>query len=178
MAAAIIATVAIAAGFVLIRGGGPVLAPFGIGLAIFVMVGALTDIAERTMILRVPLAATLRRAAGMPRSTWGTAFAHFGLGVSLLGIVVVTAWGTERIAALKPGQTIDIAHYRLSFEGMSSRTGPNYRELVGRFTVRRASGEVIGTMEPSKRTFPARSMATTEAGADDARCEPTLSLAR
>src|SRR5262249_4585510 len=83
MAAAVIAAVAIAAGFALIRGGGPVLAPFGIGLAIFVMVGALTDIAERTMILRIPLAATLRRAAGMPRSTWGTALAHFGLGVTL-----------------------------------------------------------------------------------------------
>ena len=30
-------------------------------------------------------------------------------------------------------------------------------------TVRRASGELIGAMEPSRRTFPARSMATTEA---------------
>ena len=29
-------------------------APFGVGLAIFVMAGALTDLAERTMILRVP----------------------------------------------------------------------------------------------------------------------------
>jgi hypothetical protein len=29
--------------------------------------------------------------------------------------------------------------------------------------VRRASGELIGTMEPTRRTFPARNMATTEA---------------
>ena len=35
--------------------------------------------------------------------------------------------------------------------------------MVGRFTVRRPSGDVIGMMEPSKRTFPARSMSTTEA---------------
>jgi cytochrome c-type biogenesis protein CcmF len=162
LAAAMIAAVAIAAGFALTRGG-PVLAPFGIGLAVFVMAGALTDVAERTMVLRIPFYAALRRAAGLPRSIWGTAFAHFGLGVTLMGIVVATAFGAERIVALKPGQNTEIAHFRLKFEGLVSRPGPNYRSLVGRFTVRRPSGEVIGVMEPSKRTFPARNMATTEA---------------
>jgi cytochrome c-type biogenesis protein CcmF len=161
-AAAFVAAVAIAATFA-VQHGGPVLAPFGVGLALFVMVGALIDLAERTMILRVPLNAALRRAAGLPRSAWGSAIAHFGIGVTLLGIVVVTAWGAERIAALKLGDTIDIAHYRLTFDGLFNRPGPNYREVVGRFTVRRTNGDVLGTMEPSRRTFPARNMATTEA---------------
>src|SRR5208282_2579438 len=97
LTAAMLAAVAIAAGFAL-EHGGPVLAPFGVGIAVFVMAGAVTDIAERTMILRVPMRAALRRAAGLPRSAWGTAFAHFGIGVTLLGIVAVTAWGSERIA--------------------------------------------------------------------------------
>jgi cytochrome c-type biogenesis protein CcmF len=162
LAAALLAAVAIAAGFAL-QHGGPVLAPFGVGLAIFVMGGALLDIAERTMVLRVSFGAALRRAAGLPCSAWGSAFAHFGIGVTLLGIVVVTAWGNERIAALKPGETIDIAHYRLTFEGLFNRPGPNYRDVVGHFTVRRTSGDFIGAMEPSRRTFPARNMATTEA---------------
>jgi len=48
------------------------------------------------------------------------------------------------------------------FEGTVTRTGPNYRDLVAKFTVRRA-GEVLGVMEPSKRTFPSRAMSTTEA---------------
>jgi cytochrome c-type biogenesis protein CcmF len=162
LAAAIIAALAIAAGFAL-QHGGPVLAPFGVGIAIFVMAGAITDLAERTMILRIPFGAAARRAAGLPRSAWGSAFAHFGIGVTLLGIVAVTAWGSERIAALKPGETIDVAHYRLTFDGLFNRAGPNYRDLVGHFTVRRTSGDLIGTMEPSRRTFPARNMATTEA---------------
>ena len=161
-AAAFIAAVAIAVAFAL-QHGGPVLAPFGVGLALFVMAGALIDLAERTMILRMPLGAALRRAAGLPRSAWGTAFAHFGIGVTLLGIVVVTAWGSERIAALKIGESVDIAHYRLTFDGMFNRSGPNYRDVVGRFTVRRTNGDVLGIMEPSRRTFPARNMATTEA---------------
>jgi cytochrome c-type biogenesis protein CcmF len=162
LAAAFIAAVAIAATFALAHGG-PVLAPFGVGLALFVMAGAVIDLAERTMILRVPLGAALRRAIGLPRSAWGTAVAHFGIGVTLLGIVVVTAWGAERIAALRPGESVDIAHYRLSFDGIFTRTGPNYRELVAHFTVRRTSGDLLGSMEPSRRTFPARGMATTEA---------------
>ncbi len=162
-AAAAFAAVAMAAALALQHGGGPVLAPFGVGLAVFVMAGALVDLAERTLFLRIPLGAALRRAAGLPRSAWGTAFAHFGIGVTLFGIVAVTAWGGERIAALKPGETIDVAHYRLTFDGLLNRAGSNYRDLVGHFTVRRASGDSLGAMEPSRRTFPARSMATTEA---------------
>jgi cytochrome c-type biogenesis protein CcmF len=162
LAAAVLAAVAVAAAFA-IEHGGPVLAPFGVGIAVFVMAGAVTDIAERTMILRLPMRATLMRAVGLPRSVWGTAFAHFGIGMSLLGIVAVTAWGSERIVAVKPGETVDISHYRLTFDGVFNRPGPNYRDVVGHFTVRRMSGDVIGAMEPSRRTFPARNMATTEA---------------
>src|ERR1700719_1719772 len=162
LAAAVLAAVAVTAAFA-IEHGGPVLAPFGVGIAVFVMAGAVTDIAERTMILRLPMRATLMRAIGLPRSVWGTAFAHFGIGMSLLGIVAVTAWGSERIAAVKPGETVDISHYRLTFDGVFNRPGPNYRDVVRHFTVRRMSGDVIGAMEPSRRTFPARNMATTEA---------------
>ena len=162
LAAATLAALAIAAGFAL-QHGGPVMAPFGLGLAIFIMAGALVDVAERTMILRLPIGTALRRAAGLPRSAWGTVLAHFGIGVTLFGIVSVTAWGSERIAALRSGESIDVAHYRLTLERLFDRAGPNYRERVGRFVVRRTSGEWLGIMEPSRRSFPARNMATTEA---------------
>jgi cytochrome c-type biogenesis protein CcmF len=162
LAAAMLAALAIAAGFAL-QHGGPVMAPFGIGLAIFIMAGALVDVAERTMILRLPIGTALRRAAGLPRSAWGTVLAHFGIGVTLFGIVSVTAWGSERIAALRSGESIDVAHYRLTFERLFDRAGPNYHERVARFVVRRTSGEWLGIMEPSRRSFPARNMATTEA---------------
>ena len=162
LTAGLLGAVAIAAAFAL-EHGGPVLAPFGVGIAVFVMAGAVTDIAERTLILRLPFRAALRRALGLPRSAWGTALGHFGIGATLLGIVAVTAWGSERIAEIKPGASLDIAHYRLTFDGLFSRAGPNYHDVVGRFTVRRIGGELIGTMEPSRRTFPARNEATTEA---------------
>ena len=162
LAAAILAAVAMAAA-VALEQGGPVLAPFGAGIAVFVMAGAVTDIVERTMFLRVPFRATLRRAIGLPRSAWGTALAHFGLGATLLGIVAVTAWGSERIAEMKVGDSLEIAHYRVNFAGLFNRQGPNYHEMVGRFVVRRMNGDLIGVMEPSRRSFPSRNMTTTEA---------------
>jgi cytochrome c-type biogenesis protein CcmF len=161
MAALAVAIVAMAAAFA-VAGGGPVLAPFVVGLAFFVMAGALTDVAERTGLFRVPFAAALGRAAGLPRSAWGTAIAHFGVGVSLLGIVGETQWGAERIAALKPGEVISVRHYDFTLDGLSQRRGPNYQERVAHFTVRR-NGEVIGTMEPATRAFPVRQMNKSEA---------------
>jgi cytochrome c-type biogenesis protein CcmF len=142
---------------------GPVLAPFGAGIAVFVMAGAIVDIVERTQFLRAPLRVAARRALGLPRSTWGTAFAHLGLGTTLLGVVAVTAWGSDRIAEMKVGDTLQIEHYQLTFGGSFNREGPNYRDVVGRFVVSRMNGDVIGVMEPSRRSFPARNMTTTQA---------------
>jgi cytochrome c-type biogenesis protein CcmF len=152
--------IAIAVTFVLM-GMSSVLAPFGIGLALFVMAGALTDLAERTGLFRLPLATVRMRAAGLPRSTWGTAVAHFGIAMTLFGIVCQT-WASERIVALKATQTVAIAGYDLTFDGMVQHTGPNFRELAAKFTVR-SGGVPIGIMEPSKRSFASRGSSTTEA---------------
>jgi cytochrome c-type biogenesis protein CcmF len=161
MAAFGAALVAVAATY-MAQGAHSVLAPFGIGLALFVMVGALIDLVERTGLFRMRLTTVRGRAAGLPRSAWGTAVAHFGMGLTLLGIVCVSAWASERIVALKPSQHVSLAGYDLTFDGLAQRNGPNFRELVAHFTVRRG-GVVLGAMEPAKRTFTSRSMSTTEA---------------
>jgi len=156
-----IGIVVVAVTFIM-EGGKSVLAPFGLGLAVFVMIGALIDLVERAGIFRVPFSAARQRAAGLPRSVWGTALAHCGIAVTLFGIVSVGSWATERIIALKPTQTISLSGYELSFDGLVQRSGPNYREAAAKFTVRDA-GVPIGIMEPSKRSFAARATTTTEA---------------
>jgi len=155
----VVALIGLAATFVL--EGKPLLAPFGVGLALFVIAGAVTDIVERVGLLRTPLATVARRAAGLPRSAWGSAFAHLGLGITLLGIVGETQWGAERIVSLNPGDKVAIRNYDVTFDRTISRTGPNYSELAASFTVRR-HGEIVGIMEPSKRNFASRNTSTTE----------------
>lgn len=142
--------------------GGAVLAPLAIALAVFVVAGALTDLAERIGLFHVPLATAARRARGLPRSIWGTAFAHAGLGIALIGIVCETTWNSEYIGTMKPDDTVNVAGYALKLDGLVPRQGPNYHELVASFTVS-LDGERLSVMTPSKRSFTTRGMSTTEA---------------
>jgi cytochrome c-type biogenesis protein CcmF len=158
-AAFVLALIALAAAFVL--EGRPLMAPLGVGLAVFVITGAATDLAERIGLLRSPLSVVLRRAGGLPRSAWGTGLAHLGLGLTLLGIVGETQWGQERIQAVSPGDKVQIRNYDVTFDRTFDRSEANYSEKVAVFTVRRR-GDVIGVLEPSKRTFAARGTTTTE----------------
>ena len=145
-----------------IEGRTSVLAPFGVGLAFFVMTGAVIDLVERTGLFRLPLAAVASRALGLPRSAWGTAVAHFGIALTLLGIIGAAAWGTEKIVAVKPGETLSLSGYELAFNGLKREPGPNYTAVAADFTVREG-GSVIGVMQPSKRSFSAREQTTNEA---------------
>ena len=161
MTAFAVGLAAVAAAFA-IKGGVSVLAPFGVGLAFYVMAGAVVDTVERTGLMRMPMATVRMRAAGLPRSTWGTSVAHFGIAMSMLGIISAGTWGSERIVALKPAQTVSLSGYELSFDGIVERTGPNYTAQVAKFTVREG-GVPLGVMEPSKRNFSARATSTNEA---------------
>jgi cytochrome c-type biogenesis protein CcmF len=138
------------------------LAPFGIGLALFVMGGAVSDIVERTGVLRLPFGTSRARASGLPRSVWGTMVAHFGIGLTLLGIVCETHWASERIVSVAPNEVVTIRRYEITFDGLIPREGPNYHEQAAKLTVRR-NGQVIGVLTPSKRNFSARGTTTTEA---------------
>ena len=140
--------------------GGSTFAPIAIGLALFVIVGAVIDIAERIGLFRLPLGLALRRARGLPRSAWGTMFAHAGVGIALIGIVCETSWNSENIRTMKPGDVTSIAGYGLKLENLTPHQGSNYREMAANFSVL-VDGRVVATMSPSKRNFTTRSGAST-----------------
>ena len=156
---ALIATVAILAW----RQQGPWLAPFGIGIGIWLIAGALSEIAFRVKLFDGSWADSARRLGNLPRAAFGTMLAHSGLGLVVIGIVATTAWRSESILALKPKESTDIAGYHLTFEGVAPREGSNYRERVGLFKVTR-DGREVTKLEPSKREFTVEKSATTEAG--------------
>jgi cytochrome c-type biogenesis protein CcmF len=142
--------------------GGSTLAPLAIGLALFVIVGAVVDIAERIGLFRMPFNIAIRRARGLPRSAWGTMFAHAGVGVALIGIVCETSWNSENIRTMRAGDVTNIAGYALKLDSLTPYQGPNYREMAAKFSVL-VGGREIATMTPSKRNFTTRGATTTEA---------------
>lgn len=154
---AVLATVLVA-GFVQ---GGPTLAALGVGLALFAIVGAFAEVMERTKLFRAPLAESLRRAKGLPSSSWGGAFAHAGMGVTLLGVVAATAWSSEVVLAMRPGEQIDFAGRQIAFQGVEQRPGPNYRTTAAELVVREGGVEVA-RLEPARRLYTARKMDLTE----------------
>jgi cytochrome c-type biogenesis protein CcmF len=132
-------------------------------IGLFAVAGALVEFAERIALFREPLAHSLARARGLPRSAFGSALAHAGIGIALLGVVAETGWSEERIVVLKAGDRVSIGRFDLTFTGLSERAGPNWRDTVGRFEVRRG-GAAVASLEPAKRLYVARGQPTTEAG--------------
>ena len=141
---------------------GSALAPLAIALAVFVIAGTVSDLVERIGLFRTPFATALRRARGLPRSNWGTAFAHAGVGIALIGIVCETTWNSEYIGTMRPNDVAKLAGYELKLDGITQRQGPNYREMVAQFAVS-LDGAPLSTMTPSKRNFTSRQASTTEA---------------
>jgi cytochrome c-type biogenesis protein CcmF len=142
--------------------GGPVLAALGIGLGFFVVLGAGVDILERSRPKGTAWSVALRRAAGLPRSAWGTSLAHAGVGIVVIGIAA-SAWSAERLVVLKPGETTTVGPYTLRLDGLFPRANDNYREDVARFSITRF-GSPVGLVEPSRRLYTTRETTTTEAG--------------
>ena len=161
-------SLALAAGFLvfvaliaLVRGG-PALAPIGAGLAIFVIVGSLSEVAARVWRKGASLSVAFSRARGLPLSFWGGAFAHMGAGVALLGLAA-TGFGAETIATMRVGVPLTVGPYEAVIDSVGERAVANYDEVVATMTIR-SHGQTVAVIEPARRQFPARQMATTQAG--------------
>jgi cytochrome c-type biogenesis protein CcmF len=125
----------------------------GIALAVWTMLGVLADLFDRAGFIRLGWRAACGRLAHLPRGSWGSALAHFGVGVLIAGITVSTAWRSERLVTVRPGDTVRVAGLSLRFIGVTEGEVANYR-------VQRAEIRVAGphggraTMYPSRRLFP------------------------
>ncbi|RNJ46334.1 heme lyase NrfEFG subunit NrfE [Mesorhizobium erdmanii] len=144
--------------------GASVFAALGIGLAVWLVAGALTDLAVKSGAGSVAPAVMLRRFAGLPRSVFGTALAHLGLGLTLLGIVATLSFGTEKILTMRAGETVELSGHTLRFVGLYPAQGPNYSEDRGRFELIGVGGSPVGEMSSAKRFYPVRQTTTTESG--------------
>src|SRR5262249_50368416 len=123
---------------------------------------ALVEFAERIRLFRAPLQDSLQRAAGLPRAAWGMTIAHFGVGLFIAGVTASSAWQTEVVQLVRPGETINVAGYAFTFKGAVQEQRPNAPARRGPFEVTR-NGQPVATLSPAKRFYPVQRMTTTEA---------------
>ena len=139
-----------------------ILPAIALGIAAWLTFGTCLDLYEKIGFSRLSSDKILSRLRSLPRSTWGTAVAHFSLGVIVAGVTVSSVWQVEKIQVMKPGETVEIAGYRVIFNGVERVAGPNYTSQRGSFAVFKKT-EKIADLSPEKRNYPAENSSTTEA---------------
>ncbi len=155
------AVLALAAFFVaLLLTGQSVLPAVGFAFAIWVIGAAKADIFDRIGLFRTSLGNSWARAKGLPRAAWGAAIAHAGVGIVAAGIAGM-GLAQEKLIAMAPGETTEMAGYTWRLDGVRDHTGPNYTARRATITVLRG-GVVVHVMEPSRRWFPVGRQHTTE----------------
>ena len=126
----------------------------GIGLALWLLLATLTELADRTRFLRVPLAESVKRALSLPRSAWGMTLAHAGLAVVIAGMTGSAAWKSEAVQNQRVGETVNVAGIAFTLDRVERIQGPNYTADRATFTVVK-DGKVLTQMSPEKRQFMA-----------------------
>ncbi len=157
--AAAAAAIAVVLAVLLLVRPAEVLAALGLGLAAWIGVGCLAEWADRVQLLRGFGRDTLARARRLPRSAYGMTLAHLGVAVTIAGIAA-SAWESERIELVHPGESVSIAGYDLRLDNVERIQGPNYTADRGTVTVTRR-GSPVAVMHPEKRFFTVQQMATT-----------------
>lgn len=136
------------------------LGPIGLGLAVWLISGAVQDIASKLGRKR-----DLSRLLRLPRADWGRLLAHGGLGITIAGIAGLTAWTVEDIRVVQVGETFDVSGYTLSLDDVQRKQGPNYITTMADITLFKGA-QKLTTLHPEKRNYPVAQMPTTEAGID------------
>lgn len=158
--AALIAVLACLAAAALVSPG-RALAAAGAALGVWLIAGALVELAERAQVGRVAPGAALRRLGRLPRGAWGMTLAHLGMGVFVLGGCIEIAGKSDDARTLTIGQTLPIGAYVLRLDEVQTIDGPNYAAERAHMTATR-DGKVICSPRPERRTFVADGQITVE----------------
>lgn len=117
-------------------------------LALVVLLASLAD------VLR-----WLRLKGRIPRGQLGMNLAHAGIGVTVLGIALVTGAAVQLEKPMKPGDMLRLGDHVITLESVERRPGPNYEATVAKLVL---DGETV--IESEKRYYPVRGEVMTDAG--------------
>jgi len=125
----------------------------GMGLAIWIVGASVLQIIARA------------RSSLPPRAFWGMHLAHMGVAVTVVGIVMVTQYESERDVRMAPGDTVKTGEYQIRFLGVEGISGPNYNAARGNLELIK-DGVLVMSLHPEKRKYLSSAMPMTEAFID------------
>jgi len=145
-----------------IKSDGPILAPLGFFVGVWLMVGTLIEFMERIRLFDGKLGRVWSRARHTPRAAYGMTLAHLGLAIAVIGMTGAGAWKSEEVKLLYPGQSLTLQGYDFKLESVGGVRGENYLADQGHFVVSRG-GQFIADLYPERRQYIVQPMPTTEA---------------
>ncbi|MBK4215509.1 heme lyase CcmF/NrfE family subunit [Paracoccus caeni] len=160
LAGALIFAVAVMVLVFAVSTGKSAIAVIGAGLGAWLVAGAAAELIHRTGN------SGLSRLLRLPRADWGKAVAHAGLGVTFIGVGLLTAWQVEDIRVAEFNEPFQLGGYEFTLLKVDQVEGPNYVSAMATIDVAQ-DGRRIATLHPEKRVYPVQAMPTTEAAIDN-----------
>ena len=126
-------------GIVLAMQGVAVLPVLGMALAAGLVVASL-----------LPLRGRKLRQVKLP--LWGMVVAHFGVAVSLFGMACDSAYTTEKLVALREGESVAVGPWQIDLVAIEPVAGPNWTALQATLSARYDGGSAV-KLQPQARSF-------------------------
>lgn len=136
---------------------------FFMALAAWLVIGSLAALSLRIRLGSASLDTSLRLLRTAPLAFYGLILAHGGMGVTVAGITGMTAWASEKIEMLRPGEGLELSGFNVRLRSVVDVAGPNYDAERGIFDISR-NGRPAAELHSERRFYPVRQQQTTSAG--------------
>ena len=147
--------------FLILAGPGKTAAVLALGLAAWLVLGALGHLAARVRLAEGVPGRSWRLARSTPVSVYGLVLAHAGLGLLVAGIATVTAWQEEKVVGLQIGAATEVGGYTFTLADVTTGARENFQVQTARVVA--ARGDAADEMLAERRFYPVSRDTTTEA---------------
>ncbi len=98
---------------------------------------------------------------GRNRRRYGGYVVHAAIVLLLIGAIGIGGFASERDATLRPGESVEVAGYTLTYQGSRQERAANATEVRADLAVERG-GESLGTIAAGKNRYPAEGETSNE----------------
>ena len=140
------------------------MAVLGLVLSFWVLVTTVQEVLQRTQA-NTKIDSLFAKLRTLSASHWGMVLGHVGFAITLIGITLVSNYEQERDVRVSNGDTVKLAGYDFTFQGVQELRGPNYLSDVGYVEVSK-HGQKVTTLAAEKRFYFGQANTMTEAGID------------
>ena len=132
----------------IVAAGMTILPRLGLIVAAFLAAASVLPLVDRNP-LRAPLA------------TWGMVIAHLGIAVALTGMAMNAAFTSERLAVIKPGETLSVGPWTVLLNDVTPAAGKNFTAIEAELRASRGDGLI--TLNPQTHYYTDPPTETNEA---------------